>query len=80
MTPNSIKKETYVEANEKTRHALTYDMLMGLHDKFDQHLGVCDDRFCKLENHKRRNSTLSGFFGFLGGFVAMAVYWIKDRF
>ena len=82
---HGIKKETYVEADEKTTKALTYDLLSKVYDKVDnlqvihtEHLQVCDGRFRKLENRKKHDTKVSAFFGFLGGFVAFCVYWIKE--
>ena len=70
MTPNTIDRDTYVHADTETRHALTYDMLMGLHTKFDTQLQNCEKRFCKLENNKRKNTAIASASGFVGGIVA----------
>ena len=82
---HGIKKETYVEADEKTTKALTYDLLSKVYDKVENlqsmhagHLETCDVRFHKLENRKRHDTRISGLFGFLGGFVAFCIYWIKE--
>jgi hypothetical protein len=72
-----IQKSTYVEADEETTKALTFDLLSGLHAKIDklttcyeEHLGKCDGRFKKLENQKKLNATLSGLGGILGGIIS----------
>ncbi len=80
-----IDKDTYVEADEKTTKALTFDLLVNLHEKVDElkecyykHLGVCEDRFKKIEDSKKGDRTLSAATGVGGGFLAMVAYYIKD--
>jgi hypothetical protein len=82
---NDIQKETYVEADEKTTKALTYDILHGLYNKMDvlnkcyeDHLSICEHRFDILEKEKKRNAVISGGTGFIGGVVVMVGY-IVDR-
>ncbi len=82
-----IAKETFVEADARTTKALTYDMLHGLHEKIDNladiyhaHLRICNGRFEKLEKAKKRDTIVSGMFGFIGGFIASAAKWLKDIF
>lgn len=83
----SIQKETYVEADEATTKALTYDILKGLHEKLDElkrvhysHTLGCNDRFKHLEERKTKDSIVSSAFGILGGFLAVVAYWIKQWF
>ena len=76
--PDSIEKETYVQADDRTRHALTYDMIMGLYRKFDEHKLPCENRFKKLENNKRKNTGMSAITGFIGGFAAVLAKWFFE--
>lgn len=66
---HGIKKETYVQADEKTRIALTFDFFDAIYCR----LAEGDKRIKKLENRKKLDTGVSGAFGFIGGFVAMFV-------
>jgi hypothetical protein len=77
-----IKKETFVDADEGTTKALTFDLLSGLHEKLDEltriyrsHLDPCDKRFKKLENQKRLNTVAAGGGGVIGGVLASLYQW-----
>jgi hypothetical protein len=77
-----IQKSTYVEADDKTRHELTFDLLLGLHVKVDElkecykeHLPVCDRRFKKLEDRKKIDTMTSAGAGVVGGFLATIYQW-----
>lgn len=81
---HGIKKETYVGADEKTGKALTFDLLDNIYKKVeeikgchDNHMEVCDARFRKIENRKKKDRALSAASGFGGGFVAMAAYYLR---
>ena len=83
---HGIKKETYVEADHKTQSALTFDLLDKIYSLVDEnseiykeHLGICDKRFKKVENNKRKDTAKSSLFGILGGFVAIIAIWLKDH-
>jgi hypothetical protein len=80
-----IEKDTYVDADEKTTKALTFDLLNNIHDKvselascYHKHLGTCEDRFKKIEDRKRHDTTVSAVTGIGGGFLAMMSYYIKQ--
>jgi hypothetical protein len=75
---HGIQKETYVNADDETRHALTFDLLNGVYAKLEEltkeyknHLGVCSDRFSKIENGKKKDTVLTSLFGLCGGIVAV---------
>jgi len=77
-----IEKDTYVDADEATTKALTFDLLAGLHKKmdevkvcYDKHLGICEKRFKRLEDRKKLNTTLIAVSGFLGGLMAGVLRW-----
>lgn len=81
-----IQKSTYIDANEETTKALTYDILYGIYKKLEEltssyhsHLSMCDKRFKGLEDNKKKDTINSSMFGFLGGFVAVAATWLKDK-
>lgn len=82
---HGVEKTTYVEADEKTTKALTFDLLNSLDEKMEdltkcyhEHLGICDRRFKSLELKKKRDTAIASASGFGGGFVAMAVHYIKS--
>ena len=66
-----VKKETYVDADEKTYRALSYDMFKSIHDSqkvgFSQH----DKRIKCLEKRKKKDSLLEAGMGLMGGLLAM---------
>jgi hypothetical protein len=82
---HGVKKSTYIEADQLTTKALTYDLLSNLYDKIDELVTCqkaqsvdCNQRFKDLENKKKRDAFLISISGFGGGFVAMAAYYIKQ--
>ena len=83
---HGIKKETYVEADEKTTKALTFDLIENLFTKLNEtsefhvkHLETCGARFKKIENRKKRDTAVSVASGFGGGFTAVAMTWLKKH-
>ena len=81
---HGIKKETYVEADEKTTKALTFDLLNKVYEKVEEaekrhveHLGNCDNRFKVLENKKKKDTAVAAASGFGGGFTAVALNWFR---
>lgn len=88
---SSVKKETYIDADEKTTKALTFDILSNIDEKLDslkvcheKHIEVCKKRFVKIEDDvkdgRKKDAKSSSIFGFLGGFVAMVLYYLKTLF
>jgi hypothetical protein len=82
---HGVKKSTFIEADEKTTKALTYDMLSNLYDKLDELIicqktqaNLCDERFKSLESRKRKDATIASAGGIFGGFVAVVAYYIKQ--
>lgn len=82
-----IERETYVEADEKTTKALTYDLLVSLGNKIDEikqchasQVTKCDARIKALEDKKKKDTRTAATTGFMGGFVAMSIYWVKSWF
>jgi thymidine phosphorylase len=82
---HGIKKSTFIEADEQTTKALTYDMLDNLYEKLDELVTcqktqseLCNCRFKKLESKKHFDTFAASTSGFLGGMVAMAAYYIKQ--
>jgi len=74
-----ITKETFQEADEKTKLDILFDFQVttskGINDilkLLQQHPSDCEDRFKRLENRKFRDSLVSSGFGLVGGFAAMA--------
>jgi hypothetical protein len=87
MPTHGIEKETYVNADAHTTKALTFDLisyqtelLEHLKKCHDDHLSICDKRFKGIEGRQKRDTVASAGSGFLGGFAAMAAYWLKEIF
>ncbi len=81
---HGIQKKTYVEADEKTTKALTFDMLDNLHDAVnsirrchEEHLARCDGRFIKLENKDKRNNLIATG---IGGALVVGFQWVRELF
>ncbi len=72
-----VEKETFVDADEKTTKALTYDMLNGLHELMNGQFSVCDKRFKILEGRKRRNILIASSSGVFGGVLTSIGYYVK---
>ena len=79
MPNGGIEKETFVNADEHTRWALTYDMLRAIHDKLDGQLRVCEPRFQSLEKAKRKQTAYATAGGFGGGIIAFLTQWLLRR-
>lgn len=79
-----IQKSTYVDADDRTRTGMTFDLLMGLHAKSDQlkecydsHKAICENRFKKLEDRKKIDTVTSAGAGLIGGFLAQITGWFR---
>lgn len=77
---HGVKKETYVDADEKTARALTYDMMDAIFHKIDEikecysdHKVICNSRFGKMEKRKKIDTGVAVASGFGGGFVAVLI-------
>ncbi len=82
---HGIKKDTYIKADEETTKALTFDLLDNLCTKLDEtneiqrkQVETCNSRFIKIENGKKRDTGIAAASGFGGGFIAMAVYYVRN--
>lgn len=82
---HGIKKQTYVEADEKTTKALTFDLLNKLYEMAEErtkqhteHLEVCSTRFKKLESKRKKNTIVAAASGAGTGFAATLAY-IADK-
>jgi len=67
------QKETFVDADDKTRHAMTFDMLRSIYDSQCKQVEVCNKRFKKIESRKIWDKTLAGITGLIGGFIAVLI-------
>jgi len=84
---NPVSKATYVNADESTTKALTYDMINGLYEKLaevnervEDNRVDCNERLNKLENRKKIDTGVAAGSGLVGGFIAMFIKGIKDIF
>lgn len=75
---NGITRETFKEADEKTRIDILFDFqkdtsdnIKTIMDLLQQHPTDCDSRFKKLENMKYKNTGIAAGLGLIGGFSAM---------
>ena len=75
---SEITKETFQEADEKTRLDILFDLQCGTSDDIKEikdllqlHPADCEARFKNLENKKVKDTVVSGSLGFVGGFAAM---------
>ncbi len=82
---HGIKKDTYINADEETTKALTFDLLDSMNHKLDetvnlqtQQVEACNGRFKKIEKRKRVDTAVAASSGFGGGFIAMAVFYIRQ--
>jgi hypothetical protein len=75
---HGIEKETFVNADEKTYRALTFDLLDKLYGTFEGHAEEIGDRLRTVENRKKKDTATASLFGFVGGFVAMATYYMRS--
>jgi hypothetical protein len=87
----SIKKETYVEADAKTTKALTFDMMHAMFEKIDcmidtqeKQVVKCGTRMGKMEKKRktdrRKDNAISASSGFVGGGAAIVILYIKQMF
>ena len=70
---SGIKKETFLEADEHTQRALTFDLLSEIYKNQCVQLEACDNRFKSIEKKRKFDTVLAGSSGLFGGFVAMIV-------
>ena len=75
-----IQKDTYVEADEKTYRALTYDMFHAIIKKQDDYSEKLGGRVTKLENRGFCDKALTAGSGFVGGAAVMLFIQIKKVF
>lgn len=82
---HGVKKDTFVEADDKTRNALTYDIMDHISKKVDkmaddtvERVAECRSRFKKIENGKTKDAAKAAAGGVGGGFLAVAAYYLKE--
>ena len=67
---HGIKKETFTEADDKTRIAMTFDLLEEIHDLQQKQMTKCEKRFTVIEKRKWYDKGLAGGMGMIAGFAA----------
>lgn len=75
--PNGISKETFIDADEKTRIALTYELLMEIYKNQCSQPEECQGRFAKSENVKWLTW---GFRVIFVSLIGLVFYVIKTNF
>jgi len=75
---NGITKQTFQDADEKTRFGILFDYqfttaqdIREIKNLMQKHPHGCEERFKKLENRKLKDTIVSGGLGLIGGFSAM---------
>ena len=82
---HGVKKETYVNADEVTTKALTFDLLSKVYEMteesktlFTEQKEICGNRFKKLENNKKKNAVIASASGGVGGGLTILGLYIKN--
>jgi len=68
---HGIKKETYVDADDKTARAMTFDILDSINSNVCTKFNAHEVRIIKLENRKKLDTGTSAGAGLIGGFIAV---------
>jgi len=85
----SVTKETFVDADEKTTKALTYDLITGICNKIDKmhdcqvaQVQKCSTRMGKMEkkraSDRRKDTAVSASSGFFGGATIWLGIYLKQ--
>ena len=84
---HGIEKSTYVNSNEETHRALTFDLLNTLHKDINdlkdcqkKQVEACTGRFERIESSEKRRTVKASASGGIGGFIFMVLFWIKNQF
>lgn len=74
---DGVAKSTYVDADERTYRALSYDILaeikksqMDMKCHCGQREKICEEKFTKLERRRYYDKAILAITGFLGGLMA----------
>ena len=67
---NGYSRETFVEADDHTRHGMTYDILEHLYNQGEE----TKKRVKRLENRRWLHSSLQALGGVVGGAIAVVAY------
>lgn len=77
---DGIEKGTYVDADERTYRALTYDMLSSVDYKIDQIVNnchvrneTCERRFAGIERRRMADKGIMALFGLVGGAIVQGL-------
>jgi len=69
---DGIQKDTFIDADDKTRISMTFDLLHEIREGQVSQRIDCNKRFLKIENKRKLDTVIAGGSGFLAGFVAVA--------
>jgi len=64
---HGITRQTFVDADEKTRISMTFDLLKEIHENSCAQLIKCEERFKRLENRKWKDRGVASGSGTIGG-------------
>lgn len=73
MTGIEIDKAEFEKLDPSKQNAIIFNNTEKLIEMFQSHLGVCDKRFIKIENRKKKDTFLSSATGVIGGAIAYVV-------
>lgn len=68
---DGISLETFIKADDKTRHRMTFELLQDIREHSCIQKDKCEVRFKTLENRKLIDRTWSVLGGGVGGFLAV---------
>jgi len=84
---HGVKKETYVNADEKTTKALTFDMLDSMGARIDEmvtchksQVEECKGKFNKIKNKGKKDTAIASVSGFGGGAFVVVTGYVKQWF
>lgn len=80
MTGIEIDKAEFEKLDSSKQNAIIFNNTERLIEMFQSHLGVCDKRFVKIENRKRKDTAIASGTGILGGAIAYIMSKISGVF
>ena len=74
MPGGEIQRDTYINADGRTRSAMTFDMLQSIRVTLRKETRTNDTRITKLEKKKLKTTAYASLLGILGGYLASAFH------
>ena len=70
MSESEIQRDTYINAGDRTRSAMTFDMLQGIRGDVKKQTNISNARISKLEKRKVVTTVYVSALGLFGGWLA----------